>query len=80
MPALEARVSALEAPSPQPALSNGPLPPGPVQQIMTLYVPEIGAIDRAQVIYGLILERTLAGYWMLGAPTFSASWPRELSR
>ena len=34
---------------------------------MTLYVPEIGAIGKIQVIYGLVLERALGGYWVLSA-------------
>ena len=50
-------------------MSNGPLPPGPVEQIMTLLVPELARIDRNQVNYGLILERSLEGYWMLSAQT-----------
>ena len=36
---------------------------------MTLRVPELASIDRIQVGYGLILERSLGEHWMLSAQT-----------
>ena len=49
-----------------------PLPPGSAHQILTLLVPEMARIDRIQVGFGLILERSLDEYWMLSAePLFS---------
>ena len=53
----------------QPMLTNGPLPPGSAYQILTLLVPELAKIDRAQIGDGLILEQSLDEYWMLRAQT-----------
>ena len=47
----DSRLTALEA-TKQLFLSNGPLPPGPVEQIMTLFAPETDAIDKVQINYG----------------------------
>ena len=64
--ALGGRLRTLESTS-QPMLTNGPLPPGATEQILTLLVPELARIDRIHVGDGLILERSLDECWMLSA-------------
>ena len=63
--ALQARLDSLEL-TPQPMLTNGPMPPG--DHVPSLLVPELATADRIEAGCGLILERAEPeGYWKLSA-------------